>query len=277
MSENPFLGDVHIFEERMMEYLKEIFGGNPLEEEVLYAVKDGGKRLRPMLCLYVYDTSGRERKEIYAFATALEWVHSYSLIHDDLPAMDNDLIRRGKPSLHVAYGEATAILTGDALLNGAAELLFQYGRENPCLIRAGSGLFHASGVQGMIGGQSLDIAGISSINSVEDILRMYEKKTGALFHGAVMGGALLSGASESDLFHWEEFAKAFGRGFQIFDDIDDYEEDRRKGKLALSTYLTIDELQSFLEREIRVMRKSLEGINGDTSLLQQWLEYYLEV
>lgn len=186
-----------------------------------YSTEIGGKRIRPILMLCTYNIYKENYRGIMPIAAALEMIHTYSLIHDDLPAMDNDDLRRGKPTNHKIYGEAIAILAGDGLLNEAMNLLFDYCLANPQkrIIEACRVVSMASGVEGMIGGQVVDIISEGKNISEEQLCYMHSRKTGALIKGAIISGAILGEAEEKDIKLLCEFGEKLGLAFQIKDDI----------------------------------------------------------
>ena len=189
-------------------------------EAMTYSIKVGGKRVRPILMILTYAMYKNDYKEILPFAGALEMIHTYSLIHDDLPSMDNDDLRRGKPTNHKIYGEAIAILAGDGLLNEAMIIML-----NQCLdgslnkIAASSLIAKASGAQGMIAGQICDILSEGIPISEEELLYMHRNKTGQLIKTGILCGAVLGNASDKDLIDLEEYGDKLGLAFQIKDDI----------------------------------------------------------
>jgi len=200
-----------------------------LEEAVLYAVHNGGKRIRPVLAYASAQTLGGSLEDADAAACAVELIHAYSLVHDDLPAMDDDDLRRGQPTCHVRYDEATAILAGDALQSLAFEILADspVARANPAnamdMILT---LARAAGWQGMVGGQSLDIEGAGTSMTEEDLASMHRLKTGALINASIRLGALATGkASDEQLQSLGVFADRIGLAFQVKDDILDVEGD----------------------------------------------------
>jgi geranylgeranyl diphosphate synthase type II len=195
-------------------------------EAMRYSVTAGGKRLRPVLCLAAAEAVGGDRSLAMPAACAIELIHTYSLIHDDLPAMDNDMLRRGRPTLHVVAGEGMAILAGDGLLTEAFALLARLPETaDPAIVSRKlqvSGIVAvAAGATGMVGGQALDLDG-SSLNA--DSLRvMHSKKTGALIRASAVAGAIMGGASHSIVDRVDKAAADFGLAFQIVDDILDVE------------------------------------------------------
>lgn len=202
-------------------YFKDKKGFNEvIYESMLYSLEVGGKRIRPILTLLTYSLYEKDYKGILPCACAIEMIHTYSLIHDDLPCMDNDSLRRGKPTNHMVYGEALALLAGDALLNEAFNIIIHealYKGEN--WIKAADIIGKSSGANGMIGGQVVDIMSTNKEISEEEIFYMHGKKTGELIKAAILSGAVLGGAEERDLDILREFGEKLGLAFQIKDDI----------------------------------------------------------
>lgn len=193
-------------------------------EAMNYSVTAGGKRLRPMLMQETYKLFGGEETEIEPFMAAMEMIHTYSLVHDDLPAMDNDEYRRGRKTTHVVYGEAMAILAGDGLLNFAFETalkVFETDADKTRAARALAVLAKKAGIYGMIGGQTADIEAenLGSKVTQEHLLFIHEHKTAALIQASMMIGAILAGASDSQIEVVEKAAYDIGVAFQIQDDI----------------------------------------------------------
>lgn len=225
-------------EDIIREYSPRLFADAKIIEEAMnYSFLAGGKRMRPLLLLETYRLfGGKNEKLVHCFAAALEMIHTYSLIHDDLPAMDNDDLRRGRPTNHKVYGEAIAILAGDGLLNLAAETAseaFAYCESLDEYKRVGkavSKMFYYSGAEGMIGGQVLDILSEEGKKEkTEDFfLTMYELKTGGLIKAAFVIGALLAGAKSSELDIMEKAGSSLGLVFQLQDDILDITGDEAK-------------------------------------------------
>lgn len=197
-----------------------------------YSLFAGGKRLRPILMLATCDMLGGDLEDAVRPACALEMIHTYSLIHDDLPAMDNDDLRRGKPTNHIVYGEDIAILAGDALLNYAMETMLSKMPESPekmaVLFAVMKKLFYAAGVNGMIGGQTGDLLceGDVEVNEAK-LAYVYAHKTGALIEAAIIGGAMIGGASEAEIDALSRYSAAIGTAFQIVDDILDIRGDEK--------------------------------------------------
>lgn len=192
-------------------------------EAMEYSLFSGGKRIRPVLCAACAELFG-SAEEAMPFACAIEMIHTYSLIHDDLPCMDDDDLRRGKPTNHIVYGEAMAVLAGDALLNLAFETVLQHSKAAPALTLEGLKIIaESAGTEGMIGGQVIDLESEGkSIDSVT-LMAMHVHKTGALMMAAAKTGALIGGGTKEDVLNMENFARYLGVAFQIKDDILDVE------------------------------------------------------
>jgi geranylgeranyl diphosphate synthase type II len=191
-----------------------------LEEAMRYSLLAGGKRIRPVLALATAGAVGLDQSSVLPLAAALELIHTYSLIHDDLPAMDDDDLRRGRPTCHVKFGEDVAILAGDALYAEAFHhLLTAQAGEPARVLAAARELAAATGVDGMVGGQYLDVAGVSATPA--DLRRLHELKTGRLIAASVVCVLLLAGAADAEetLAGWRRFAGELGVLFQIVDDI----------------------------------------------------------
>jgi geranylgeranyl pyrophosphate synthase len=198
--------------------------GSRLFEAMRYAVLDGGKRFRPLLLLAAGEAFGAPRDSLLPYACAVELIHSYSLVHDDLPAMDNDDFRRGKPSCHKAFGEGLALLAGDGLLSLAFEVLTVAPHPQGHAERKEAALREivaAAGVRGMIKGQWLDISLARKELDGSAFLGMIGKKTGTLIRASVKSGAILAGAPETGLEAVEEYGTALGLAFQLRDDLAD--------------------------------------------------------
>ncbi|WP_274954072.1 polyprenyl synthetase family protein [Anaerostipes butyraticus] len=265
-----------------------------LQKTVLTAmnttVKSGGKRLRPMLMEETYHMFGGEGEVIEPFMAAIEMIHTYSLIHDDLPALDNDDYRRGKKTCHIVYGEDMAILAGDALLNYAYETASKAfdmakGQETERVIQAMKILASKPGIYGMIGGQTADVELEGTPLTMEQILFIHKNKTSALIEACMMIGALLAGADEDEVKRMEQCGEAIGLAFQIQDDILDLVGDEEEiGKPVGSdernhkaTYVTLKGLEQSKEdvREISMkaidILKDYDQENGYLTRLTEYL------
>ena len=227
MFENRVKEKANDIERILAKYLPEEKGYQKTVLQAMnYSVQAGGKRLRPMLMQEVYHLFGGKGEVVYPFMAALEMIHTYSLVHDDLPAMDNDEYRRGRKTTHIVYGEAMAILAGDGLLNYAFEpavKAFENAETEymPRVARALGILGRKAGIYGMIGGQTADIEAEDSSSAIsgEQLLFIHEHKTAALIQAAMMIGAVLAGASDDDVARMEKCAYNVGIAFQIQDDI----------------------------------------------------------
>lgn len=211
-------------EQILMRYLPQAEGRqHQIMEAMNYSITAGGKRLRPMLMKETYHLFGGNSQVIEPFMAAMEMIHTYSLVHDDLPAMDNDEYRRGKKTTHVVYGEVMGILAGDALLNYAFETVvkaFDIAPGQSLTIGKALGILaEKAGIYGMIGGQVVDVLATGKPLSREELDFIYELKTGALIKASMMIGAVLAGASDADISKVEQIASDVGLAFQIQDDI----------------------------------------------------------
>ncbi len=210
--------------EQVDQYLQQLqFSDGPttagLEQAMRYSLLAGGKRIRPVLALATATALGQPAENVLPLAAALEMVHSYSLIHDDLPAMDDDDLRRGKPSCHVAFGEDVAILAGDALYAEAFRLILtEQAGDSTQLLAAAAELAVATGVNGMVGGQYLDVEGAAA-GGPEGLRELHSRKTGRLINASVECVCLLHGVDAEALLRYRAFAAELGVLFQIVDDI----------------------------------------------------------
>lgn len=198
-----------------------------LNDSMLYSLMAGGKRVRPVLLLETCRMCGGDVEAALPFACAVEMVHTYSLIHDDLPCMDDDDLRRGKPTNHKVYGEAAAVLAGDGLLTAAFEVMLEQGGDLPRerVLAAAACLGKAAGGRGMVGGQTLDMAAEGRTLTEEELTELYALKTGALITAAAEMGCILAGGSEEQRAAVVRFAQKIGLAFQVRDDILDVEGD----------------------------------------------------
>lgn len=204
-----------------------------LHAALRHAVLGGGKRMRPLLVYAAGALFEADEATLDTPATAVELIHAYSLVHDDLPAMDDDDLRRGQPTVHIAFDEATAILAGDALQTLAFDLLAHADADAALRLDWLKVLTRACGVAGMCGGQALDIDATGALQSVQALQRMHALKTGALIRAAVRMGAAAGGANRDELQHLDDFAAALGLAFQVRDDILDIEgSSEQLGKTA---------------------------------------------
>lgn len=261
-------------EQRMLEWLDEVqTDRGSLYESMKYSLAAGGKRIRPMLLLAVIESLGGDAEKGYDAAVALEYVHTYSLIHDDLPAMDDDELRRGKPTNHIVYGEAVAILAGDAMLTQAFEIVGRTAlsaeQKNQLLVA----LAKAAGANGMVAGQVRDIEGEGKNLSLADLKHIHRKKTGELIQFAVYAGGIIEKVSQEVHSKLTEFANHFGLAFQIRDDILDVigsvEElgknvgmDAEHDKNTYPELMTLEGAKEALEVELDAAIEELEQIEA---------------
>lgn len=217
-----------LVEENLEPVLRSI-GGIPgvLAESMLYSLKAGGKRLRPVLLLACCDALGGSVEEALPFACALEMIHTYSLIHDDLPAMDNDDLRRGKPTNHKVFGEGLAVLAGDGLLNAAMEVMLKQAVQMGDLrgVKAAEAIARRAGVTGMIAGQVMDVTQEGTEPTHDKVVYIHAHKTADLLTAPLEAGALLAGAQEDVLASCIEYGQHLGLAFQMVDDLLDVEGD----------------------------------------------------
>ncbi|HML66825.1 MAG TPA: polyprenyl synthetase family protein [Clostridia bacterium] len=247
-----------------------------LQESMAYSVFSGGKRIRPALCMAACELCGGDAQDAVYAAGALEMIHTYSLIHDDLPAMDNDDMRRGKPSNHKAFGEANAILAGDGLLSLAFYAL-SLCPDSDALSAIAKGAFE------MVMGQSLDV----NSGGDESLLRqLQDYKTGALFRAAVSAGAACAGASAQQREALVRFANAYGMLFQITDDILDCEgeasalgktvgKDVQEGKTTFATVYGLERAKEYAKTYAHEAREAVLSVGGDAAFFTELINYTL--
>ena len=249
-----------------------------------YSVLAGGKRLRPMLILETSRMFGGEDKLAYPFMAAMEMIHTHSLVHDDLPALDNDDYRRGRLTTHKVYGEAMGVLSGVALLNYAYEVMltaFDLAEDEKArarVIKALKVMSHKTGLYGMLGGQSVDVENDGKPMSREMINYIYENKTSALIEGSMMAGAILGGASAEEVAVVEKAASGIGLAFQIQDDILDVtstaeelgkpiHSDEKNHKTTYVTLMGIEKASQQVAELSEEAVKLLEGLNKKNEFL----------
>jgi geranylgeranyl diphosphate synthase type II len=263
------------------------FGDDPgtarLEEAMRYSLLAGGKRIRPVLALATAEALGRDPAQVLPLAAAIEMVHTYSLIHDDLPAMDDDELRRGKPTCHVAFGEDVAILAGDGLFAEALRLALTEQDGDPAAVLAAvSEVVSAAAVSGMVGGQFLDVAG----DEDPDLRRVHELKTGALIAASVGSILALEGLDGPATIPYRRFAAELGVVFQIVDDIldvtgDEAElgkprgSDERHGKATYVSVFGLERARELARESHAEARGALAEATGDTRRLGQIADYIL--
>ena len=275
--------------EKILEYYLPVEEGQQkkIMEAMKYNVMAGGKRLRPMLMQETYTMFGGTSRIIEPFMAALEMIHTYSLVHDDLPSMDNDDYRRGRKTTHIVYGEGMAVLTGDALLNYAFETAakaFDMEPERSLVIgKALQVLGKKAGIYGMIGGQVVDVESVGKQIDRDVITFIYSLKTCALIEAAMMVGAILSGASEEEIRKVESIAWKVGMAFQIQDDILDItstdevlgkpvHSDEKKEKTTYVTLAGYEKAKEEVERLSMEAILELENLNRKNPYLMSLIE-----
>ena len=259
-------------------------------ESMNYSLDAGGKRLRPILTLEACKVVGGNIKDVIPFAMAIEMIHTYSLIHDDLPALDNDDLRRGKKTNHIVYGEDMAILAGDALLNYAFEVMLSNSidKENPNkYLKAINEIAKTSGIYGMIGGQVVDIQSENQQITKDKLDYIHNNKTAAIIIGCMRAGAIIGNATQEELEKITKYAKNIGLSFQIVDDILDVVGDESKlGKKVgsdiennKSTYpslLGLEKSKHIAYELIKEAKENINSINTDTDFLNNLADYIID-
>lgn len=259
-----------------------------INKAMRYSLTASGKRLRPMILMEFCKLFGGSEDDAIDFAASLEMIHTYSLIHDDLPAMDNDDLRRGKPTNHVVFGEATAILAGDALLNYAYENMLHKTLQDPArmqrFVHAAKIISERSGCRGMILGQVADMMSEGETIGVDTLDYINQHKTGDLIKSAMMAGAVIGGASRDELLKVEKIGHNVGMSFQIVDDILDIEgtatsmgkprgSDLRNDKTTYPMLLGIDVSKKIVKERIDHAIDLLNEFEGDTQFLEDLFRY----
>ncbi len=262
-----------------------------LVEAMKYSLMAGGKRIRPVLCLAACEAVGGESRQALTAACALELIHTYSLIHDDLPAMDDDELRRGKATCHIAYDEATAILAGDALLTLAFEVLSSVDSNDgyPAdqwmqVIRLISG---AAGYQGMIQGQMLDIASEGKALDADELETMHRLKTGALIEASLAAGAVLGGADSRQAELLRDYGRKIGLAFQVTDDLLNVEgnpelmgkavgTDSERDKSTYPSVMGVEKTREFSKKLIQEALQTLETFDKQADPLRAIARYIIE-
>lgn len=265
--------------------------GGDVATAARYSLLSGGKRIRPVLALATLACLGREPEQALPYAAALEMIHTYSLVHDDLPCMDDDDLRRGRPTCHKQFGEALAVLAGDALLNRAFEVILDdmtTGCQNK--LEAARIIARAAGSSGMIAGQTLDLEAEGQLIPPEKLERLHQLKTGQLILAPVLSACALAGASDFVTSLFQTFAANLGLAFQIQDDILDVTasesrlgkstgKDQRDQKSTYVTLFGLDTARTFLLDATRLAKEALgaaAGLGYDTTFLEDLADYLLQ-
>ncbi|MCB0393313.1 MAG: polyprenyl synthetase family protein [Bdellovibrionales bacterium] len=238
-----------------------------LVESMKYSLTNGGKRFRPLLALFTAEALGKSQVSVLPFACAVELIHTYSLVHDDLPSMDNDDMRRGQPTNHKVFGESTAILAGDNLLTEAFGLVANHYTDTPKLaLEVISDMSVAAGGMGMVGGQMIDLSRGDSPITVAEITKLHQLKTGALIGLSVVGAAKLLKASPDEIIQLRRYAEELGVAFQIADDI----EDAREGKIENFNFVHLlgaEQTIAKLKEVSQAAEDALHGLSNPKGLL----------
>ena len=271
--------------------LDSIFANNSskIVKAMKYSLMAGGKRIRPVLCMAAAETVGGMSQDIIRAACALEMIHTYSLIHDDLPAMDNDKIRRGQPTCHMAFDEATAILAGDALLTLAFEVLssMEFIQENHVLnlMNVIHTVSTAAGYKGMIEGQMQDMASEDHLLCLDDLENMHALKTGALIEASVTVGSIIGKGSPDQIQQLKTYSKNIGLAFQVTDDLLDVEgdqnvmgkdvgSDQARSKSTFPALLGIEQSKQFAKKLVNNALKALDYFDNKAHPLRA-IAYYI--
>lgn len=287
---NPFLktfidSNVPLIEKNLIDQIEKVPGPSILKEAMLYSLNAGGKRIRPLLVLATLSTFKKEMSIGLEVASIIEMIHTYSLIHDDLPSMDNDDIRRGLPTNHKVFGESVSILAGDALNTLSFGIIADLEHVEPRhKIKIISLLSETAGIQGMIGGQLLDIESEEKKITLSELENIHNNKTGALLRFSIESGAILADATAQQVMLLRNFAKHIGLAFQIKDDILDIEGNTEEiGKTAgkdiaslKNTYpsiLTLEGAKDKLHEHYRLALEALAELDEDTTLLSEIAKY----
>ena len=252
-----------------------------LFEAMDYSLSAGGKRLRPVLLLAACDTLGGDVNEALPFACALEMIHTYSLIHDDLPAMDNDDLRRGRPTNHKVYGVGMAILAGDGLLSAAMELMLRAAMRMGDMrgVRAAEAIARRAGVTGMVAGQVMDVTGEGSTPTLEKVDYIHRHKTADLLTAPIEAGFILAGADAATVAAGCEFGLNLGLAFQMVDDLLDVEgdaatlgktpgKDAAEGKLTWVAVKGVEATREDAKNAVEKAVAALNLVNGETNFLK---------
>lgn len=272
------------FNKELSEYTKK-YRRNPLYNDKMSSVFDafdysllaGGKRLRAFLVFTFNKLCGGKSRDAFPLAIALEMVHTYSLIHDDLPCMDNDDLRRGKPTNHKVFGEATALLAGDALLTEAFSVISNADIPDKTKVDSIRILTKSAGIFGMIGGQEVDLKSENTEISIDTLLLLQNRKTGKLFEAACLLGCISATNNDNILSSVKSFASSFGLAFQITDDILDVigetealgkyvGSDEKTHKSTFVSLLGIDKAKEEAQQQIRIAKNALKSVFNETEI-----------
>ena len=274
-----------LIEKKLHEMIKDIKAPEPLKDAMLYSLQAGGKRIRPLYTLAVLHELDIQNEDAIIVASTIEMIHTYSLIHDDLPAMDNDDLRRGKPTNHKVFGEALAILAGDALLTIAFGIIARLQNISAELkIDLLDKLSFSAGAEGMVGGQVLDMLGEGNSLTLEQLEEVHVNKTGALLSYSILAGAIIANAPEKVMNALEKYAFHIGLAFQIQDDILDIEgtseqlgktagKDLKNEKNTYPSILTLEGAKKELQNQYNHAFQALENVQMQEGLLVEFANY----
>ena len=285
----PFI-EKHIpkIEHHMYNLVKELKAPELLKESMLYSLEAGGKRIRPLYVLAVEQMYGKSTIAALTTAAALEMIHTYSLVHDDLPCMDDDDLRRGKPTNHIVYGQATAVLAGDALNSLAFGIITRVpDADAETKLKLIDLLSERAGAEGMVGGQVLDMEGEKRSLNLTELEEVHINKTGALLRYGIEAGAILGGASDEERQALATYGHHIGLAFQIQDDILDIiatsdelgktaGKDEKSDKSTYPALLTLEGAREKLKEHYDVAIAALEQLTVDTTILKQFAMYIVK-
>jgi len=271
----------NIIDKALDEYLpSEEKSPSIIHKAMRYSVFGGGKRIRPILTLVTAELFGKDSESVIKAACGIELIHTFSLIHDDLPSIDNDDFRRGKPSNHKVFGEAIALLAGDALLVSGFDLIIKNSEvkeiKKQSILKIIKETSFYTGTENMLGGQVEDVTLKNEDVTKEDLINLYMKKTAALICLSIRAGAILSGANQRQLKALTKYGKNIGLAFQIVDDMLDIMQDQRDtGKLTYANKFGMKESNSESERLIKEAKDSLKIFNHKAEILKSLADYLL--
>lgn len=277
-----------LLDRHLLDHLRASVADSRLFEAMRHSLMAGGKRIRPNLCIAACKAVGGDSQRVFPLACAIEMVHTYSLIHDDLPAMDDDRLRRGKPTCHVAFDEATAILAGDALLTLAFQILACLETERPEqaleIIRI---IACAAGPAGMVQGQMMDMQSEGRALTSAELQTLHALKTGAMIEAALITGAILGGGNTAQVDAIRDYGRAIGLAFQVVDDVLNVEgdpavmgkaagTDQVRRKNSYPALLGLEKSKEFAQNLIRTASEALVGFNLEAEALRAIARYVIE-
>ena len=283
-----FRAELKEYQRQIEAYLEGCFGGEPayasLYQAMRYSLLAGGKRIRPVLTLAFCRTLGGTAEQALPLAAAIEMIHTYSLIHDDLPSMDNDDLRRGRPTNHKVFGECMAILAGDALQSAAFQSVLSADLPAQAKAEAGLVLAKAAGPDGMCAGQVLDMEGEARTLSLEEIAQMNRLKTGCLLEGACLMGVIAGGGTPDQLQAAQAYAQAIGLAFQVRDDMLDVTsdaqtmgktvgKDQEQNKSTFVSLLGLERCEAIVQEQTALAKTALADTGMDTAFFDALADY----